>query len=78
MTQRKNSCWGCKMINSVISLLMTYFPDNRPVTLKTLEKKCNPEVIDEAINDGYIHAITKNADEVLLVITQKGYAYRNK
>lgn len=53
------------MINSVISLLMTYFPDNRPVTLRTLEKKCYPEVIDEAINDGYIERITQNTDEVL-------------
>lgn len=66
------------MINSVISMLMTYFNDNRPVTLRTLEKKCCPEVIDEAINDGYIERITQNADEVLFVITQKGYNYRNK
>lgn len=57
---------------------MTYFPDNRPVTLKTLEKKCYPEVIDEAINDGYIERITQNTDEVLFVITKKGYNYRNK
>ena len=66
------------MINSVISLLMTYFPDNRPVTLRTLERKCYPEVIDEAINDGYIERITQNTDEVLFVITKKGYNYRNK
>ena len=67
-----------KMINSVISMLMVYFNDNRPVTLRTLEKKCYPEVIDEAINDGYIERITQNTDEVLFVITKKGYNYRNK
>ena len=66
------------MINSVISLLMTYFPDNRPVTLRTLEKKCYPEVIDDAINDGYIERITQNTDEDLFVITKKRSNYRNK
>lgn len=66
------------MIKSVISLLMAYFPDNRPVALRTLEKKCLPEVIDEAISSGYIERITQNTDEVLFAITKKGCNYRNR
>lgn len=66
------------MIDSMKALLMNYFPDSRPVLLRTLERKCNPEVLAEAINGGYLtKSSTSNHSDVLLVITRKGYDYRN-
>lgn len=66
------------MIDSVIRLLMVYFPDDRPVTGKLLERKCEQSVLDEALEKGYLRVLDKDCDGYnRYVITEAGKEYRN-
>lgn len=67
------------MINSVIGLLMTYFPDHRPVTLAVLNRKCKKEVLTEAIKNNYIVQYdTDSYGEPRFVITSLGKELRDQ
>lgn len=67
------------MIDSVIRLLMVYFPDDRPVTGKTLERKCEQSVLDEALEKGFLRVYDKDCDGYnRYVITEAGKVRRNK
>lgn len=66
------------MITSVIELLMSYFPDSRPVTAKLLERKCSSHVLKEAVEKGYIREIGVDCDGYgLFMITEQGRKKRN-
>ena len=65
------------MIDSVTTLLMTYFPDSRPVKMTTLKRKCLSAVIDETVEKDYLMTYFSDG-ETLCVITEKGRQLRNK
>lgn len=67
------------MADTVISLLMTYFPDKRPVLLRTLKQRYSDETISKAINGGFICKYdTDHYSEPRFVITELGREFRNK
>lgn len=66
------------MNDTVISLLMTYFPDDRPVLLHILKKHYSDETIAKAIHDGFIREYDKDIyGEPRFVITKAGKDFRN-
>lgn len=67
------------MADTVISLLMTYFPDDRPVCLSVLKKHYSDETISKAIAGGLIDEYDKDCyGEPRYVITASGKELRNK
>lgn len=66
------------MIETVLSLLMNYFPDNRPVLLSTLRRRCADIIIEQALHEGYIQktAPDSNGGERYM-ITGSGREYRD-
>ena len=61
------------MIESVLSLLMNYFPDNRPVSITTLNRKCQARIVEQALCEGYIQELgTDSTGCIRYVITDLG------
>ena len=66
------------MITNVISLLMNYFPDDRPVSTRTFrEWRCDEQIVKEAFSLGYIEKCGNDEDGyTLLRITNEGKKHR--
>lgn len=66
------------MADTIISLLMTYFPDNRPVLLSTLKQHYSGETISKAINGCFICEYDKDCyGEPRFIVTELGRKFRN-
>ena len=66
------------MIKSIIELLMTYFNDDRPVSLNTLKTRCDENIIKDAIANNYIVERKGSDGYITYTITLKGKEFRNK
>ena len=67
------------LINAVTPLLMHYFHDGRPVSARTLQRKCAKGVVDEALSNGFIRDCGKDEDGYsLYIVTEKGQDKRNR
>ena len=59
-------------INSVKTMLLCYFSDNRPITREMLYAKVDEDIVAIAIEEGLIHIIDSRYK-----ITAKGREYRD-
>ncbi len=59
--------------DSVITMLMEYFPDRRPVSIQTLSSRFTDSAINSAVEKGYI----RKTGAEQYVITEAGREYRN-